>query len=35
MRTRRLELTAQQLLSCNASEVIVDKDNRARRYEVS
>ena len=30
MRTRRVKLTAQQLLSRNASETIVDKDNHAR-----
>jgi len=30
MRTRRVKLTAQQLLSRNASEAIVDKDNHAR-----
>jgi hypothetical protein len=30
MRTRRQKLTAQQLLSRNASEAIVDKDNHAR-----
>ena len=30
MRTRRVKLTAQQLLGRNASEAIVDKDNHAR-----
>lgn len=30
MRTRRVKLTAQQLLSRNVSEAIVDKDNHAR-----
>jgi len=30
MRTRRVKLTAQQLLSRNASEAILDKDNHAR-----
>jgi hypothetical protein len=30
MRTRRVKLTAQQLLSRNTSEAIVDKDNHAR-----
>jgi hypothetical protein len=30
MRTRRIKLTAQQLLSRNAAEAIVDKDNHAR-----
>lgn len=30
MRTRRVKLTAQQLLSRNAAEAIVDKDNHAR-----
>jgi hypothetical protein len=30
MRTRRVKLTAQQLLSRNASEAIIDKDNHAR-----
>ena len=30
MRTRRVKLTAQQLLSRNASEAIVDKDNHGR-----
>ena len=30
MRTRRVKLTAQQLLSRNISEAIVDKDNHAR-----
>jgi hypothetical protein len=30
MRTRRVKLSAQQLLSRNASEAIVDKDNHAR-----
>jgi hypothetical protein len=30
MRTRRVKLTGQQLLSRNASEPIVDKDNHAR-----
>src|SRR5438876_8284520 len=30
MRTRRLKLTAQQLLSRNAAEAIIDKDNHAR-----
>ena len=30
MRTRRVKLTAQQLLTRNASEAIVDKDNHAR-----
>jgi hypothetical protein len=30
MRTRRAKLTAQQLLSRNSSEAIIDKDNHAR-----
>ena len=30
MRTRRQKLTAQQLLSRNAAEAIIDKDNHAR-----
>ncbi len=30
MRTRRVKLSAQQLLSRNAAEAIVDKDNHAR-----
>jgi hypothetical protein len=32
MRTRRVKLTAQQLLSRNTAEAIVDKDNHARDY---
>lgn len=32
MRTRRVKLSAQQLLSRNAAEAIVDKDNHARDY---
>jgi hypothetical protein len=30
MRTRRVDLTAQQLLSQNISEAIIDKHNHAR-----
>jgi hypothetical protein len=32
MRTRRIKLSAQKLLSRNAAEGIVDKDNHARDY---